>query len=214
MNKGYFITVEGGEGAGKTSVLDRVESALKEEGYSVLRTREPGGIRISEKIRTVILDVDHTEMDRRTEALLYAAARRQHLVEKVIPALNEGNIVLCDRFVDSSLVYQGYARGIGFEEVKAINEFAIEGYMPDLTLYFDVDPKVGLTRIQADNDREINRLDQEKMQFHKRVHEGYKMVLDQFGHRMKRIDANQTFDDVYKDALQQINLFLQSKKIN
>ncbi len=212
MSKGYFITVEGGEGAGKTSVLDQVESALKEKGHSVLRTREPGGIRIAEQIRTVILDVNHTEMDRRTEALLYAAARRQHLVEKVIPALNDGYIVLCDRFVDSSLVYQGYARGIGFDEVKAINEFAIEGYMPDLTLYFDVDPEVGLARIKADDHRELNRLDQEKMQFHKLVREGYQMVFDRNASRIKMIDANQSFDLVYEEAMKEIDLFLINQK--
>lgn len=126
MNKGLFITFEGGEGAGKTTVLTKVEQWLKEKGHALLRTREPGGITIAEKIRTVILDIEHTEMDGRTEALLYAAARRQHLVEKVLPALEKGNIVLCDRFIDSSLAYQGYARGLGIDEVLSINEFAIE----------------------------------------------------------------------------------------
>ncbi|GAE27857.1 thymidylate kinase [Halalkalibacter wakoensis JCM 9140] len=211
MSKGIFITVEGGEGAGKTSVLDKIEIQLESEGYEVVRTREPGGIRIAEQIRTVILDISHTEMDSRTEALLYAAARRQHLVEKVIPALKEGKIVLCDRFLDSSLAYQGHARGIGFEEVKSINEFAIEGHLPDLTLFFDVDPKTGLTRIQKDDEREVNRLDQEKLDFHERVREGYFKVMDVYPDRITIINANQTIEDVYQDAKKEIQRFMGRK---
>ena len=124
--KGLFVTFEGGEGAGKSSMLHAIGKELSEEGYQVLETREPGGIEIAEKIRHVILDTSHTAMDARTEALLYAAARRQHLVEKVVPALQEGKIVLCDRFIDSSLAYQGYARGLGMDEVYKVNDFAIE----------------------------------------------------------------------------------------
>src|SRR5699024_7068978 len=141
--KGVFITAEGGEGAGKSTVLDLVKERLSIEGYDVLLTREPGGINISEQIREVILHVDHQEMEERTEALLYAAARRQHLVEKVIPALKQGKIVLCDRFIDSSMAYQGYARGIGMQEVFLINQFAVEDCMPDRTLFFDIAPEKG-----------------------------------------------------------------------
>ncbi len=126
MSKGLFITVEGGEGAGKTTVLDRLEEELIGRGYDILRTREPGGIPIAERIREVLLNPEHKDMDSRTEALLYAAARRQHLVEKVIPALEAGQVVLCDRFIDSSLAYQGYARGIGIDEIQSINDFAID----------------------------------------------------------------------------------------
>lgn len=208
MSKGFFITVEGGEGAGKTTVLDQIEARLKEDGFDIIRTREPGGIRIAEQIRTVILDVTHTEMDSRTEALLYAAARRQHLVEKVIPALEQGKIVLCDRFIDSSLAYQGYARGIGFDEVRAINEFAIEGYLPDLTLFFDVDPEVGLHRIHQDQNREINRLDQEKLLFHEQVREGFSKVMEVYPNRIKRIDANYPIDKVFSEAMKEINHFV------
>ncbi|MFC0472859.1 dTMP kinase [Halalkalibacter kiskunsagensis] len=211
MSKGLFVTVEGGEGAGKTTVLDKIEVALKEKGYDVIRTREPGGIRIAEQIREVILDVAHTEMDSRTEALLYAAARRQHLVEKVIPALEEGKIVLCDRFLDSSLAYQGYARGIGFDDIRAINEFAICGSLPDLTLFFDVDPAIGLSRIKNDNEREINRLDQEKMQFHRQVRKGYYKVMDVYPDRIKLINANQEIEDVFFDAMKEINHFIDQK---
>ncbi|WP_088105962.1 dTMP kinase [Halalkalibacter urbisdiaboli] len=201
MKQGLFITVEGGEGAGKTTVLDRIEAYLINEGIDVIRTREPGGIPIAEKIREVILNMDHTEMDPRTEALLYAAARRQHLVEKVIPALQAGKVVLCDRFIDSSLAYQGHARGIGFEEVLSINEFAIEGYYPDLTLYFDVPPEVGMERISSDAEREVNRLDKERMDFHVKVKQGFEIVSDLYKDRVVRINANQALENVFDDAL-------------
>src|SRR5699024_3094387 len=162
--KGYFITLEGGEGAGKTSAIQYISSQLMALGYDVLTTREPGGIQIAEQIREVILDRNNTEMEGRTEALLYAAARRQHLIEKIIPALEQGKIVLCDRFIDSSLAYQGHARGIGMEEVLQINRFAIDGLLPDLTLFFDLPPAIGLQRI-AEARREQNRLDLETMAF-------------------------------------------------
>ena len=149
---GLFITLEGGEGAGKTTVANSVIERLSLLGIKAIYTREPGGIKIAEKIREVILDRNHTEMDGRTEALLYAAARRQHLVEKVRPAMEKGYVVLCDRFVDSSIVYQGYARGIGVDEVRKINEFAIEGFMPKLTIFFDIPPREGLKRISENKD--------------------------------------------------------------
>jgi dTMP kinase len=127
------------------------------------------------------------------------AARRQHLVEKVIPSLNEGNIVLCDRFVDSSLAYQGYARGLGISEVFSINKFAIGDLMPDLTLYLDLDPKIGLSRIAKNKEREINRLDLEEINFHVSVREGYEEVMKMFPERMIRIDANQEVEEVMAD---------------
>ena len=173
QKKGYFITSEGPEGAGKTTVMNLLGDKLKEEGYDVVMTREPGGIMISEKIRNIILDNEHTMMESRTEALLYAAARRQHLVEKVQPAIEAGKIVICDRFIDSSLAYQGFARGIGVEEILAINKFAIGDTMPNKTILFDIEPSVGLARINAHNNREKNRLDVESLTFHEKVREGY-----------------------------------------
>ncbi|MFQ9616091.1 MAG: dTMP kinase, partial [Clostridium butyricum] len=137
MKKGLFIVFEGGEGTGKTTAIESIYDWIQEKDLKCIKTREPGGIKISEEIRQVILDKDNTKMDGRTEALLYAAARRQHLVEKVIPALNEGYVVLCDRFIDSSLAYQGFARGLGIDEVMSINKFAIGEYMPDLSILFD-----------------------------------------------------------------------------
>lgn len=191
---GLFITLEGGEGAGKTTIANAVIDKLSTIGIETLYTREPGGIKIAEKIREVILDRDHTEMDCRTEALLYAAARRQHLVEKVKPAMDEGRIVLCDRFVDSSIVYQGYARGIGMDEVREINQFAIEGFMPDLTIFFDIKPEIGLARIAANDSREVNRLDLEGLAFHELVYEGYKKQAKMNPERIVSVDATKSVE--------------------
>jgi dTMP kinase len=204
MKIGIFITFEGPEGAGKTTIISMISKELDKQGLHILHTREPGGIEIAEKIRSVILDKSHTAMDPRTEALLYAAARRQHLVEKVQPALNNGKIVLCDRFIDSSLAYQGYARGLGVDEVFSINQFAIERKMPDLTLYFDIDPEIGLNRINQHENREVNRLDLEDLQFHQKVREGYELLLKRFPERIIKIDASQPLETVFKTTLETI----------
>lgn len=198
MKKGLFIVFEGGEGAGKSTILDKIYDWMINEKIPCIKTREPGGIKISEQIRSVILDNNNTEMDERTEALLYAAARRQHLVEKIIPALKENKVVLCDRFIDSSLAYQGYARGIGMDEILEINKFAIGEYMPNLSIFFDLDPKEGLKRINIDNNREVNRLDNEKIDFHNRVREGYYKILEKDKERIIKVDASKTIDEVYQ----------------
>ncbi|WP_209949154.1 dTMP kinase [Paenibacillus sp. 1182] len=204
MKRGVFVTLEGGEGAGKSLVIQAIKDHFAESGKPFLITREPGGIEIAEKIRTIILEPSHTSMDGRTEALLYAAARRQHLVEKVFPALNQGITVICDRFMDSSLVYQGYARGLGFETILELNQFAIEGCMPDVTIWLDVDPKVGLERISRNNEREVNRLDLESVRFHEKVHMGYQILHAMYPERIHKIDANQTPEDVVKDVIKVI----------
>lgn len=211
MKRGIFITVEGPEGAGKTTILSMLHKQLQQEGNNVLLTREPGGIAISEQIREVLLNKDNTSMDERTEALLYAAARRQHLVERVLPALDKGYIVLCDRFVDSSLAYQGYARELGMDEVFSINKFAIEDTIPDLTLYYDLTPEEGLKRIQTNDEREVNRLDLEELSFHRKVREGYLILVDQFQERIKVIDASQKIDEVFADSLHIIHQYLEQK---
>jgi dTMP kinase len=190
VQKGVFITFEGPEGAGKTTVIAELYNRLKDEGRNVILTREPGGIRIAEKIREIILDNNHQEMDAKTEALLYAAARRQHLAEKVMPALRDGSIVLCDRFVDSSLAYQGHGRGLGIDEVWSINEFAIGDTMPDLTVFFDIDPEVGLARIMKNDEREQNRLDKESIDFHHKVYEGYQEIIRRYPNRIIKTDAS------------------------
>ncbi|GAA0503883.1 dTMP kinase [Salinibacillus aidingensis] len=206
--KGLFITFEGGEGAGKTSIIEEINEKLLEKGYQTIKTREPGGIKISEKIRDVILDRSHTEMDARTEALLYAAARRQHLAEKVIPKLEQGFIILCDRFIDSSLVYQGYARGLGIEDVYDINRFAIQDCMPDVTFLLDIPPEKGMERIQGNAEREQNRLDLEDLSFHKKVYEGYQLIADRFPERIRRIDAGQPFKQVLEASLKELDAYL------
>ncbi|GAS85817.1 dTMP kinase [Paenibacillus amylolyticus] len=196
QGRGKFITLEGGEGSGKTTMIGRIGSYFEERGIPYVVTREPGGIEIAEKIRSIILDPLHTAMDARTEALLYAAARSQHLAEKVEPALKAGKAVICDRFVDSSLVYQGYARGLGIENVWAINRFAIGDLMPDVTLYLDIEPEVGLARIDAHDGREVNRLDLENLEFHRKVREGYFLLKEQFPERIRVIDASMKQEDV------------------
>ncbi|MGF7035712.1 dTMP kinase [Paenibacillus mucilaginosus] len=203
--RGFFVTVEGGEGAGKTSAIGAIVQAAADLGGEVVSTREPGGIPIAEKIRELILDRSHTEMDSRTEALLYAAARRQHLTQRVIPALQSGQVVVCDRFIDSSLAYQGHARGLGMAEVLAVNAFAVEGWMPDLTLYMDVRPEVGLARIQADTSRELNRLDLEKLEFHRKVREGYLQLLERYPERIVRIDAESDLPVVLEEIRRLVN---------
>jgi dTMP kinase len=207
---GLFITAEGPEGAGKTTIIQMLVEYLRSKNYKVLYTREPGGIIIAEQIRSIILNPDNTEMDGRTEALLYAAARRQHLVEKVLPAINEGYIVLCDRFLDSSLAYQGHARGLGIEEVLSINQFAIEDIMPTKTIYFDIEPEEGFRRIKQNKDREINRLDLEKLDFHHKVREGYQIVINREPERFVKINAAQTVEQVYFNTLEVIKKIIES----
>ncbi|KWW12477.1 MULTISPECIES: dTMP kinase [Peribacillus] len=200
MKRGIFITMEGPEGAGKTTITHMLGKALQEEGYQVLLTREPGGVPIAEQIREVILNKENTAMDPRTEALLYAAARRQHLVEVVMPELDRGGIVLCDRFIDSSLAYQGHARGLDIEEVYSINKFAIGGMMPDATFFFDIDPGEGLRRIQSNGEREVNRLDLEALDFHKKVCEGYQLIMNRWQDRFIIVDAGRTIEEVFEET--------------
>lgn len=200
MKSNLFITFEGPEGAGKTTVIQKIAERLAEKNIDVLATREPGGIEIAEKIRTIILNPAHTAMDERTEALLYAAARSQHYFEKVQPALDAGKLVICDRFIDSSLAYQGYARGIGIDEVLSINEFAIGKKLPDMTILFDIAPEVGLARIYATGNREVNRLDVESLLFHQKVHEGYLLLVERYPERIRIVNADQDIDSVVEDV--------------
>lgn len=199
-----FITFEGPEGSGKTSVLKKISERLIEKGYPLVLTREPGGVKISEEIRNVILNKENTMMDARAEALLYAASRRQHLVEKVWPNLKNNKIVFCDRYIDSSLAYQGAARGLGVEEVLAINLFATENTLPDLTLLFDINPEIGLKRIAANANREINRLDLEKIDFHIKVRNGYLDLAKRYKDRFVTIDASLPLEEVVELAYQAI----------
>ena len=207
--EGKFITFEGIDGSGKTSVLKGVIEHLNDNRIdNYIWTREPGGNRISEAIRKIILNVEYTEMDARTEALLYAAARRQHLVDTVLPALNEGKLVLCDRFVDSSVVYQGVARDIGVEPVIKLNEFATENLKPDLTLYYDVEPEISLKRISNNRQNQVDRLDKESMDFYHKVRQAYLSLAESNKERIKVIDASQNLDKVIDDTLSILNNFM------
>lgn len=195
-----FVTIEGPEGSGKSSVTKRVTEILEKEGYEVVLTREPGGTPISEEIRNVILDKANTKMDGMTEALLYAASRRQHLVEKIWPLSKAGKIVISDRFIDSSLAYQGGARGLGIDKILDLNMYATDGYFPDLTLLFDIESELGLARIAANSNREVNRLDLEKLDFHKKVRTTFLELAKRFPKRYVVIDASQSFEKVIQDA--------------
>lgn len=202
MKKGIFITFEGPDGSGKTTVSKGVYDKLIANGIDAIYTREPGGIEIAEKIRDIILDPKHTTMDAKTEALLYAASRRQHLVEKVKPALEQGKVVICDRFVDSSLAYQGCGRHLGIDEIWSINNFAIEGFMPVKTIYLDLSAEDGLKRIE---NREFkDRLDQETIQFHHDVQEGYKQIVERFKERMLIVDASKDVETVVNAAYNRV----------
>ncbi len=208
--KGLFITFEGPDGSGKTTVTHRICDLLTEKGFDVVHTREPGGIAIAEQIRNVILDPKNTAMDPKTEALLYAASRRQHLVEKVLPAVAQGKIVICERFIDSSLAYQGYGRQLGFDEVLGINLFATDNIYPDLTIYLDVDEETGLSRLK---DRDFkDRLDQESIEFHHRVNEGYRAVLERFQDRIRIVDASKPLDEVVSDSLNEVLKLVDQRK--
>jgi dTMP kinase len=200
-----FITFEGGEGSGKTTCIKRIVEILEKEGNRVVLTREPGGTPISEEIRNVILDKKNTDMDPRTEALLYAAARRQHIVQKILPSLKEGKIVISDRFLDSSLAYQGGARGLGIEEIYRVNQYATEGLEPDITFFFDIDPEEGLRRIASNAGREVNRLDVEKLAFHQTVRGAFQELAKRFPKRFVVIDASQKPDDVFNAVLKEIH---------
>ncbi len=205
--KGKFISFEGTEGSGKTSVIKKVKQHYEDLGYKVLTTREPGGIKISEQIRSILLDKINQEMDPKTEALLFAAARRQHLVEIILPALKEGYVVLCDRYVDSSLIYQGVARGIGIDEVYEINHFAIDDALPELTIFVNVRPEVGLQRVFSTPGREVNRLDLENLDFHKLIYQGYLSLIKKYD-RIKSVNGENELDQVVLDTIDLIDQIL------
>ncbi len=204
-----FITFEGGECSGKTTVINAITKVFDEKNIKYISTREPGGIRIAEDIRKIILDVKNTEMTPECEALLYAASRMQHLTERVIPAINSNNVVICDRFLDSSLAYQGYARGLGMDKILKINSFALD-YLPDLTIFIDVTPDVALKRMSnKDRDGKCDRLDQEKIDFHERVYEGYHKVLEMYPERIVRVDGNKPLADVVNDCINIVLKYLE-----
>ena len=195
--KGIFIVLEGGDGTGKSTQAKLIKEYLEEKhNVEVVLTREPGGVDTAEMIREIILNQD---IDPITEALLFASARREHLVKKVIPALKEGKIVICDRFLYSSLAYQGHARGLGIESVYKMNSYAVEDCFPDLTIMLDLNAKDGISRILNNRTNEINRLDKEGLDFHSKVRDGYKIVSELYNDELVKVDASKSIEGVFKD---------------
>ena len=196
--KGYFVTLEGCEGSGKSTQLKLLEDYLDKGGYDVIYTREPGGTPISEEIRKILLGGKNVEMSDETEALLFAAARAQHIKEKILPAIAEGKTVVCDRYVHSSLVYQGYARGLG-EFVEKVNSYALENCMPDVTIFLDITPERAFARKGgADAD---DRLEQSGIDFHRRVYDGYVRMAEKFPDHFVRVNADRGIDEVFAEIL-------------
>ncbi|MBO5516991.1 MAG: dTMP kinase [Firmicutes bacterium] len=206
--KGFFITFEGPDGSGKTTQIRLLEQYCKDKGYEVVLTREPGGTPISEAIRSLLLDPSHKEMDGVTEALLYAASRAQHVAEKIRPALEKGCVVLCDRFMDSSIAYQGYARGLG-DDVRVINEFAVQGTQPDITFFMDLPAAAGKARVAAA--RDLDRLEQEDLSFHNAVYEGYLQLAQIYPQRYVRIDASRSIEQVASEIRERFDEYVQRR---
>lgn len=200
--KGMFITFEGSDGSGKTTQIRLFEKYLIENNYSVVCTREPGGTPISEKIRALILDPENKEEGPVTEMFLFAAARAQHVSEKIAPALAEGKIVICDRFTDSSIAYQGYARGLG-EQVEIINEYAMQGTKPDITFFLDLSPEKSRER-NAETGK-ADRMELEKNEFHKKVYDGFKALCEKNKDRYVVIDASQSIESVAEAIIRAFN---------
>ena len=195
VNKGYFISIEGPDGAGKSTQLKNIIKYFKEKDIDIIFTREPGGTEIGEKIRKIILDKENEKMCDMAEALLYAASRAQHVNEKIKPKLDEGRVVLCDRYVDSSIAYQGYGRELG-ELVTVINDYAIAGVKPDITILLLINPVEGRGRI---NNNEKDRLEIQKDDFHQRVYEGYRKLCEKEPSRFHVIDASKNIEAVKAD---------------
>lgn len=200
--RGHFITIEGPDGSGKSTQIDLLRKYLEDRGLKVALTREPGGTAISEKIRELVLSPENTEMCKMTEALLYAAARAQHVEEKIIPLLEEDYVVICDRFVDSSVVYQGVARNLGIDVVEGINKYAIQNVMPESTFLLYIDAEEGIKR--KSNQQELDRLEAEDISFHKTVCQGYKELHALHKQRIRYIDASQSIEKIHKDIIESL----------
>lgn len=200
---GIFITMEGPDGAGKSTQIDLLRGYLLERGYDIIVCREPGGTVISEAIREVILNKDYKNMGQMTELLLYAAARAQLVEEVIQPALEEGKVVICDRFIESSAVYQGIARGMGIDLVYEINQFAVGSTMPDITILLDIDAETGIGRKKQQ--AELDRMESEKLEFHKKVVEGYRLLAERDKNRMVKIDGRNSIEEIHRQIKGAVN---------
>lgn len=204
MNRGYFISFEGIDGSGKSTQITRLKKYFEDKNYRVILTREPGGTDIGEKIRQLILDPQNKSMTPMTEAMLYAASRAQHVEEVIKPAIDDGKVVICDRFVDSSIAYQGYGRKLG-ESVDVINSYAVNEYMPNLTFLINIEPDLSTERI---GQRNRDRIELEKHEFHKAVYDGYKRLLDRFPDRIIEIDGSQTIERIQEEITRHIEILI------
>lgn len=196
---GVFITVEGMDGCGKTTQIDNIVQYLRQQGREVLVTREPGGTKVGEKIRDILLDVDNKGMNSVTEIMLYAASRAELVSNLIMPALKEGKVVLCDRFVDSSIAYQGFGRDLGLEMVEEINRYALQGCKPNLTFFFDISPDEVMAR-KTRSEKE-DRIESEAMEFHRRVYQGYLQAMKRDRQRVKIIDARKSAKEVFGEVI-------------
>ena len=210
---GLFISIEGTDGSGKTTQIKLLEKYLKDKGFYVVCTREPGGNPISEKIREIIIDKENTEMTAVTEALLYAAARAQHVSNDIMPILNDGGIVISDRFLDSSLVYQGYARGLGIKTVKDINRYAVDGLEPDMTFFLRLKPQDGINRKKNQDKHELDRMESEDEKFHTMVYSGYMQLARRNKKRIHVVDALKSVEDIHAEIVGAVERLFKEKGI-
>jgi len=206
LREGLFITFEGGEGAGKSTLIEEMAMQLASTGYEVLKTREPGGTKLGEHVRQILLQHSHEKVSVYAELCLFLASRAQHISEVIGPALEARKIVLCDRFNDSSVAYQGAARGLGMEKVAAFCDFISEGLEPQLTLYLDIDPELGLSR--AKKSRAQDRIESETLAFHSKIREAYLSILKESPRRFHRLDASKAPIEVFNEAMKQVNPLL------
>lgn len=208
MNKGLFITIEGPDGSGKSTQIERLKDYFNSKGYMAVFTREPGGTAISEKIRELILDKESKEMAGMAEALLYSASRAQLVAEVIGPAIDRGETVICDRFLDSSIAYQGYGRELG-DCIRTINEYAVQGYIPDLTLLMKINPKLGKERIPQ---KDLDRIEAEKQAFHRRVYEGYLNMEKEYD-RFVGIDASRSVEDISAVIIERVEALMRIRGV-
>lgn len=208
MNKGLLITFEGGEGAGKSTLMDRLFEALQKRHAAVVKTRAPGGTQLGEVIRNLLLNKEEAPLCSRAELLLFLADRAQHVEEVIAPALKQHKIVLCDRFNDSTVAYQGAGRAIGEEDVRKLCTFSCQGVEPHLTFYLDLDPKIGLSRLRQERDK----IEGEKMLFHQKIRQAFHRIAEKERTRFHILDASQTPDQVFKQAMERIDALLNTSR--
>lgn len=199
MKKGYFLVLEGIDGSGKSTAIEKLKEYFESKNFDVIVTREPGGTKIGEEIRKILLDKKNKEMSSITEAILYAASRVQHVEEKIKPALQKGSVVICDRFFLSSLSYQGFGRNIGFEEVMDINKYAINEVYPDRIIFFDISPQICAKR---NENKQADRLESEGIKFQQKIYEGYLKAIKKYPKNISTVDASLSEVEVYEKCLE------------